>query len=267
MHLLDLHVEHFSAGTKVDSYLRILSRVSKFCSSTQEQVVPSTSHFPYQISLHNNQSSSSLFAKNKHYQIPLLNSTIMAILLTGGTGKTDLCLASFLEQANIPFLLTSRRGPSASTLPTVQFDWNDESTWFHAFKHQFRGSEKITAVYLLSGELADPAPLLNRFMIWQKLHDEKLEYCVLRPSWFMGNFSTLIPQFPMPLPLRCRQTSADKKMMNRELFITWTRPFRDNQVSQQDLLCLCRWQDTLCQCKRHSSSCFPCPHRLDFSRL
>ncbi|TIA48117.1 NAD(P)-binding protein, partial [Aureobasidium pullulans] len=28
---------------------------------------------------------------------------------------------------------------------------------------------------------------------WQKLHDEKLEYCVLRPSWFMGqgHFETI----------------------------------------------------------------------------
>ncbi|THW86715.1 NAD(P)-binding protein [Aureobasidium pullulans] len=143
----------------------------------------------------------------------------MAILLTGGTGKTSLHLASLLQQANIPFLLTSRRGPSASSLPTVKFDWNDETTWINAFTHQFPESERITAVYLLSGELAEPAPLLNKFIdlahneygvkrfvlcsgstaeiggpyhgkIWQKLHDEKLEYCVLRPSWFMENFSS-----------------------------------------------------------------------------
>ncbi|THZ85333.1 NAD(P)-binding protein [Aureobasidium pullulans] len=146
----------------------------------------------------------------------------MAILLTGGTGKTSLHLASLLQQANIPFLLTSRRGPSASSLPTVKFDWNDETTWINVFTHQFPKSEKITAVYLLSGELAEPAPLLNKFIdlannkygvkrfvlcsgstaemngpyhgkIWQKLHDEKLEYCVLRPSWFMGqgHFETI----------------------------------------------------------------------------
>ncbi|THW68309.1 NAD(P)-binding protein [Aureobasidium pullulans] len=143
----------------------------------------------------------------------------MAILLTGGTGKTSLHLAALLQQANIPFLLTSRRGPSASSLPTVKFDWNDETTWTNAFSHRFPRSEKITAIYLLSGELAEPAPLLNKFIdlahseygvkrfvlcsgstaeiggpyhgkIWQRLHDEKLEYCVLRPSWFMENFSS-----------------------------------------------------------------------------
>ncbi|THX58310.1 NAD(P)-binding protein [Aureobasidium pullulans] len=88
----------------------------------------------------------------------------MAILLTGGTGKTSLHLASLLQQANMPFLLTSRRGPSASSLPTVRFDWNDESTWINAFTHQFPESEQITAIYLLSGELAEPAPLLNKFI-------------------------------------------------------------------------------------------------------
>jgi uncharacterized protein YbjT (DUF2867 family) len=158
----------------------------------------------------------------------------MAILLTGGTGKTSLHLASLLQQANIPFLLTSRRGPSASSLPTVKFDWNDETTWINAFTHQFPESEKITAIYLLSGELAEPAPLLNKFIdlanneygvkrfvlcsgstaeiggsyhgkIWQKLHDEKLEYCVLRPSWFMG-MPLLLLSSPCPSFPQCQES-------------------------------------------------------------
>ena len=158
----------------------------------------------------------------------------MAILLTGGTGKTSLHLAALLQQANIPFLLTSRRGPSASSLPTVKFDWNDETTWINAFTHQFPKSEKITAVYLLSGELAEPAPLLNKFIdlahneygvkrfvlcsgstaeiggpyhgkIWQKLHDEKLEYCVLRPSWFMG-MPLLLLSSPCPSFPQCQES-------------------------------------------------------------
>lgn len=134
----------------------------------------------------------------------------MTILLTGGTGKTSLRLASLLDSASIPVLLTSRRGPSASSLyPTVQFDWNDSSTWSNSFS----AAPDISAIYLLSGELSDPAPIINAFIdlavskgvkrfvvcsgssceyggpfhgkIWQKLDEEKLEYAVLRPSWFM----------------------------------------------------------------------------------
>ncbi|KAG9565799.1 NAD(P)-binding protein, partial [Aureobasidium melanogenum] len=138
----------------------------------------------------------------------------MTVLLTGGTGKTSLRLASLLKGANIPVLLTSRRGPSASSIaPTVRFDWDDKSTW----DNPFEAAKDIKAIYLLSGEVADPAPVLNDFIdlaktkgvkrfvlcsggncekggpfhgkTWQKLDDEKLEYCVLRPSWFMENLS------------------------------------------------------------------------------
>ncbi|KAH0287494.1 NAD(P)-binding protein [Aureobasidium namibiae CBS 147.97] len=138
----------------------------------------------------------------------------MTILLTGGTGKTSLRLASFLHSASIPVLLTSRRGPSASSFyPTVQFDWNDSSTW----SNPFSTASDISAIYLLSGELSDPAPIINAFIdlamskgvkrfvvcsgssceyggpfhgkIWQNLDESKLEYAVLRPSWFMENLS------------------------------------------------------------------------------
>jgi festuclavine dehydrogenase len=136
---------------------------------------------------------------------------IMTILLTGGTGKTSLRLASLLHSASIPVLLTSRRGPTvSSTHPIVQFDWNIPSTW----NNPFTTSPDISAVYLLSGELSDPAPVLKAFIdfaiekgvrrfvlcsgssceyggpfhgkIWQKLDEAKIEFAVLRPSWFMG---------------------------------------------------------------------------------
>jgi festuclavine dehydrogenase len=137
----------------------------------------------------------------------------MTILLTGGTGKTSLRLASLFDSASIPILLTSRRGPLASsTHPTVQFDWNIPSTW----SNPFSTASDISAVYLLSGELSNPAPILNAFIdfaiekgvrrfvlcsgssceyggpfhgkIWQKLDEAKVEWAVLRPSWFMGMF-------------------------------------------------------------------------------
>jgi len=153
----------------------------------------------------------------------------MTILLTGGTGKTSLRLASLLTSASIPVLLTSRRGPSASSAyPTIRFDWNDSTTWSNAFST----ASDISAVYLLSGELSDPALIINAFIdfamskgvkrfvvcsgssceyggpfhgkIWQKLDESKLEYAVLRPSWFMGecclSFLFPLPLFLFPLP-------------------------------------------------------------------
>ncbi|KAI4839190.1 NAD(P)-binding protein [Aureobasidium sp. EXF-8845] len=145
----------------------------------------------------------------------------MTILLTGGTGKTSLHLASLLSNASIPVLLTSRRGSSASsTHQTVQFNWTDDTTW----NNPFTTSPDISAIYLLSGDLSDPAPILNVFIdfaiekgverfvvcsgssceyggpfhgkIWQKLDESKVEFAVLRPSWFMepghGHFETII---------------------------------------------------------------------------
>ncbi|KAI4726143.1 NAD(P)-binding protein [Aureobasidium sp. EXF-10728] len=137
----------------------------------------------------------------------------MTILLTGGTGKTSLRLASLLANANIPVLLTSRQATPTSPFPCVTFDWNDKTTW----TTPFTTAPDITAVYLLSGNLHDPAPILNSFVdlcrdrgvqrfvvcsgnscekggpfhgkIWQKLEDEGCEFCVLRPSWFMENLS------------------------------------------------------------------------------
>jgi len=47
----------------------------------------------------------------------------MAILLTGGTGKTSTRLAKILQDANIPFLLTSRKGQAGapSGMEAVKF--------------------------------------------------------------------------------------------------------------------------------------------------
>jgi festuclavine dehydrogenase len=141
----------------------------------------------------------------------------MAILLTGGTGKTSVRIARFLQDAKIPFLLASRRGEAAAPLgmPAVNFDWLDSSTSKNPFHHEFSGGESISAVYLVAPEVPDPAPSMNAFVdyavkehgvkrfvimggsstkiggphigkVWQHCLDNGLEYCVLRPSWFMG---------------------------------------------------------------------------------
>ncbi|KAJ9642050.1 hypothetical protein H2199_005265 [Coniosporium tulheliwenetii] len=143
----------------------------------------------------------------------------MAILLTGGTGKTSIRIARLLQDANIPFLLASRNAETGapSGMSASKFDWLDSSTFENPFRYDFPNGESISAVYLVAPTVADPVPALNalidlavskgvkRFVllagsttepgghhvgqIWQRFIDTGLEYCVLRPTWFMENFS------------------------------------------------------------------------------
>ncbi|KAI9787066.1 MAG: hypothetical protein M1816_007737 [Peltula sp. TS41687] len=144
----------------------------------------------------------------------------MAILLTGGTGKTSVRIARLLEDANIPYLLASRRGEAAapSGMPAVKFDWFDDSTFKTPFEHKLSGAEMFRAVYLVAPVVDDPTTPMNAFIdyavkeygikrfvlladgtsepggpyigkVWQHLMDIGVEYCVLRPTWFMENFT------------------------------------------------------------------------------
>jgi nucleoside-diphosphate-sugar epimerase len=141
----------------------------------------------------------------------------MAILLTGGTGKTSIRVARFLQNDNIPFLLASRRGQSAAPpgMPAVEFDWLDKDTWRIPFDYKFVNDQVITAIYLMEPQAPEPWKPLNEFidyalekhgvrrfvlvagssaecgkpgmgMVWQHFLDRQVDYCVLRPSWFMG---------------------------------------------------------------------------------
>ena len=91
-------------------------------------------------------------------------AVIMPVLLTGGTGKTSVRLARFLQNENIPFLLASRRGLSAapSGMPAVQFDWLDQSTWKEPFQHRFAGGGTISAIYLMEPLVAEPWKPMKR---------------------------------------------------------------------------------------------------------
>lgn len=145
----------------------------------------------------------------------------MAILLTGGAGRTSIRIARLLQEAKIPFLIASRRGQSAapSGISAATFDWLDPATYPNPFEHA-PGEEKekrepISAVYLVAPEVADPVPSVNAFLdyavtqhavkrfvlladsfteaggnhlgkVWQHLLDLGVDYCVLRPTWFMG---------------------------------------------------------------------------------
>jgi festuclavine dehydrogenase len=139
----------------------------------------------------------------------------MAIIVTGGTGKTGIRIAALLKQANISFVLTSRRGEAgAAGMPAVMFDWADPSTFPNPFQYV---SEKITAVYLVGPQaIPDASGSVNSFIdyavkehgvkrfvmaggtlikkgntlemgkVWTHLDDIGVEYCVLRLTWSMG---------------------------------------------------------------------------------
>ena len=148
----------------------------------------------------------------------------MAILLTGGTGKTALRVARLLQDANISFLLASRRGATAAPegMPAVKFDWLDSSTFDQPFNYDFKDQETVSSVYLISPEIAEPAPPMNEFIdlavrkhqvkrfvllagnsiekdgyhvgkVWQHLVDLGVEYCIIRATWFMGELPALSP--------------------------------------------------------------------------
>lgn len=141
----------------------------------------------------------------------------MAVLITAGTGSTGLALAEELKKTNTPYILTSRRGasaaPAGSESITVKFDMADASTYGNPFDH----GEKITAIYLIAPEVADPVSALNSFVdyaisrgvrrfvhmtsnfvtkggpytgkTWQHLSDKGVEFSVLKATWFTDNLA------------------------------------------------------------------------------
>ncbi|KAI1653448.1 NAD(P)-binding protein [Daldinia decipiens] len=136
----------------------------------------------------------------------------MSILLTGGSGKTATRVAALLAEDRKPFLLGSRQGSDAVSngYPTVKFDMSDESTWTKPFE-----STHIKAVYMMEPRISQPWVPMNKFVdfaknqgvnrfvlcagtsatigkdgmgrVWEHLIKSDVEYCVLRPSWFMEN--------------------------------------------------------------------------------
>jgi ergot alkaloid biosynthesis protein len=130
------------------------------------------------------------------------------ILVTGATGKTGRRLVARLRQRQEPCRAASR----ASTGPgTIVFDWTERDTWKQAL-------EQTTGIYLVAPTGAvDPASTMidfiktamvagaSRFVLLSAallpaggpamgtvhrwLHDNADDWTVLRPSWFMQNFS------------------------------------------------------------------------------
>ncbi|KAI1103426.1 putative ergot alkaloid A [Jackrogersella minutella] len=131
-----------------------------------------------------------------------------AVLLLGGTGKVGRRLAPLLQAAGIPALVASRSGD-------VKFDWFDESTWEPIF------ATPIESVYFVCTTADNHVELSKKFIDlavakgvkrivllgassveegrpfmgeeWAYLRElgkrGKIGWAVLRPTWFMENFS------------------------------------------------------------------------------
>ncbi|KAK0189538.1 hypothetical protein F5146DRAFT_1138937 [Armillaria mellea] len=130
--------------------------------------------------------------------------------------ETATRIARLLQDANQPVLLTSRKGVVPEPFKGVKFDWLDPST----FESVFTADPNIDRVYLVTpAGSTDPLPHVKpfidlavqkgvkRFVLLSasalepgqppmgKVHEYllllKVDYAVIRPSWFFENFSTL----------------------------------------------------------------------------
>jgi len=129
------------------------------------------------------------------------------VLITGATGKTGRRLLALLDELNISARAASRKPPAGG----VHFDWTDRTTWDAALVD-------VSSVYLVAPMGADDAvSLMTEFIetaisrgaarfvllsaspleagglgmgqVHQWLAGSGTEWAVLRPSWFMENFS------------------------------------------------------------------------------
>ena len=141
----------------------------------------------------------------------------MTILVTGGTGKTGLILSRLLKDANHSVLIASRNGTAPSPYKAVKFDWSDDKT----FENPFIADPNIDRVYLVLPPVIGQLDTVKTFidlaiskgvkrfvlltasvaeiggpvleLMW-KVHEYliniKVEYTVLRPTWFIRTYLT-----------------------------------------------------------------------------
>ena len=129
------------------------------------------------------------------------------VLVTGATGKTGRRLLTLLDQRSVPVIAASREPPNGG----IRFDWTDRTTWDAAL-------DGVSAIYLVAPMGAgDAVRLMTEFIemaidrgvarfvllsassldaggpamgqVHQGLQTSGVEWAVLRPSWFMENFS------------------------------------------------------------------------------
>ncbi|KID68991.1 Ergot alkaloid biosynthesis protein, partial [Metarhizium brunneum ARSEF 3297] len=157
----------------------------------------------------------------------------MTILLTGGRGKTASHIAALLDAANLPFAIASRSCSPDSKYRQLRFDWLDDTTYENVLSPK-DGMQPISAVWLVPPPIADLAPPVNAFINHARLKDVKrfvllsasmlergapamgqihehlasmegIHYTVLRPTWFMENFSS-------PHEFQCKAIRKEDKI-------------------------------------------------------
>ena len=130
------------------------------------------------------------------------------ILVTGGTGTTGRRIAAQLAARGLRYRAATR-SPKAET--HIRFDWAYETTWAAAL-------DSVGSIYLVAPSgIAEPLPVMISFMeramragvrrfvllsassldaggpmmgaVHAWLRDHAPEWVVLRPTWFMQNFS------------------------------------------------------------------------------
>jgi festuclavine dehydrogenase len=146
-----------------------------------------------------------------------MSASSKSTVLLGGTGKIASRIAPLLSANGDSTLLASRSGPVESSLLNcqgVKFDWFDSSTWTPLFTSH----SAISAIFLIAPPVLNCVPLMKFFIDISQIHHVRrlvllgaslidvgngpsfsevsgyvaelgVEYAILRPSWFMENFS------------------------------------------------------------------------------
>jgi len=141
-----------------------------------------------------------------------------SILLLGGTGKVSSRIAPLLCADGYPIILASRSGnaPSLPNCQGVKFDWFDETS----YANPFTKCNDISAVFIVAPRLVNQVPHSKAFIdlaiskgvqrivllsasafevgdgpmmaaVSKYIVSLGVEYAILRPSWFMENFSEM----------------------------------------------------------------------------
>jgi uncharacterized protein YbjT (DUF2867 family) len=188
----------------------------------------------------------------------------MTILVIGATGKTGKPLAKLLHDANYPLLLTSRSGVFAEPYRGVKFDWHDKTT----HENPFNADQNIDRVYMIGAEALDMTSFMGPFIdyavtkgvkrfvllsatttpkgspamggVHQYLEGCGVDYCVLRPTWFMGTFQGR----------KCG--AAVDQLLARELCCTAQAVYYPR--SRYDGYRSRRWSNSVCFRRRHRGS-------------
>ena len=136
----------------------------------------------------------------------------MSTFITGGTGRTGLKIAELLRESGHSVLVASRSGKTHEPFPVVKFDWLDSST----FESPFAVDPKIDRVLLVFFAFYNALEVVGPFIdlavskgvkrfvlvstsgvekggpVHGKVHEYldqiNVEYTVLRPTWFIGEF-------------------------------------------------------------------------------